>query len=287
MTTLRLMIPEWHGGLNPNYVLGSELLACIAPQSETDQTICVKVNTDFQRAPRQENGIDEGTELLSQRKETERILREQNPDKVIIFGGDCSVTQAPFDYLNGKYNGELGVIWLDAHPDISGVLDSSHLHEMVLGNLLGMNQTCELTQVRHPLKRSHVVMAGLIEEQLREMDRACRELNLKIVSPDSLKKDSGKILEWIRENKINHVAVHWDLDVLSPTDFRSIYPAEPYTEVSEFPAAVGRMTLEDVGRLLKDVSGAAEIVGLSLTEHLPWDAIRLRRTLSEISIFRG
>ena len=73
MSTLRLMIPEWHGGLNPNYVLGSELLACIAPQSETDQTICVKVNTDFQRAPRQENGIDEGTELLSQRKETERI----------------------------------------------------------------------------------------------------------------------------------------------------------------------------------------------------------------------
>lgn len=285
MSTLRLMIPEWHGGLNPNYVLGSELLACIAPKNEMDETICIKVNTDFQRIQEQENGIDGGAELLSQMSETERILSEKNPDKVIIFGGDCSVTQVPFDYLNGKYNGELGVIWLDAHPDISGVNDSSHLHEMVLGNLLGMNQTSELTRAKHPLKKSHVIMAGLIEEQLREMDRACRELNLKIVSPDSLKEDSAKVLEWVRENKISHVAVHWDLDVLSPSDFRSIYPAEPYTEVSDFPAAVGSMTLEEVGRLLKDVSNVAEIAGFSLTEHLPWDAIRLRKTLSDVDIF--
>ncbi|HIR93505.1 MAG TPA: arginase family protein [Candidatus Egerieimonas intestinavium] len=286
MSTLRLMIPEWRGGLNPNYVFGSELLAHIAPPNETDETICVEVNRDFQRTPKQEKGIDEGAGLLSQMSETEKLLREKNPDKLIVFGGDCSVTQIPFDYLNGKYKGELGVIWLDAHPDISGVNDSSHLHEMVLGNLLGLNQTPELTRAKHPLKKSHVIMAGLIEEELREMDRACRELKLKIASPDSLKKDSGKVMEWIKENKIRHVAVHWDLDVLSPADFRSIYPAEPYTEVSEFPAAVGRMTLEEVGRLLRDVSGAAEIVGLSLTEHLPWDAIRLRKTLSDIDIFR-
>ncbi len=287
MSTLRLMIPEWHGGLNPNYVLGSELLACIAPENEADETVRVAVNTDFWKTPEQRNGIDEETALCDQMRKTKEILREKNPDKVIVFGGDCSVTQIPFDYLNGKYRGELGVIWLDAHPDISGVSDSSHLHEMVLGNLLGLNQVSELVQVKHPLKKSHVVMAGLMEEQLREMDRACRELNLRIVSPDDLKKGSGKVLAWIRENKISHVAVHWDLDVLSPDDFRSIYPAEPYTDVSEFPAAVGRMTLDEVGRLLKDVSEEAELVGLSLTEHLPWDAIRLRKTLSEVNIFKS
>ena len=36
MSTLRLMIPEWHGGMNPNYVLWSELLACIADFEGTE-----------------------------------------------------------------------------------------------------------------------------------------------------------------------------------------------------------------------------------------------------------
>lgn len=75
--------------------------------------------------------------------------------------------------------------------------------------------------------------------------------------------------------------------MLSPADFRSIYPAEPYSDPEKFPAAVGRMTLQEVGRVLKDVSTIAEIVGLSITEHLPWDAFNLRKMLSEISIFKS
>lgn len=285
-STLRLIIPEWHGGLNPRYVFGSQLLACIAPPNEHDETVRISVDTDFDRTPEKVNGIDEEALLGCQMRETARILQEKKPDRVIVFGGDCSVTQTPFDYLSGRYD-DLGIIWLDAHPDISGTDDSSHLHEMVLGNLLGLNQASALTRAAHPIKKSHVIMAGLIQERLRPMDRACVELNLRIASPESLKRDSEAVLAWIRENKIGHVAVHWDLDVLSPEDFRSIYPAEPYTDAAQFPAAVGRMTLAEIGRLLKDVSQAADIVGLSLTEHLPWDAIRLRETLAGISLFTG
>lgn len=45
---------------------------------------------------------------------------------------------------------------------------------------------------------------------------------------------------------------------------RVIYPAEPYTDPQNFPAAVGRMKLEEVIRLLGDISEQAEIVGLSI-----------------------
>ena len=38
---------------------------------------------------------------------------------IIIFWGDCSFFQTPFDYLKGKYGKNLGIIWLDAHPDVS------------------------------------------------------------------------------------------------------------------------------------------------------------------------
>lgn len=35
-----------------------------------------------------------------------------------MFGGDCLVEQAPFAYLNERYGGELGLIWIDAHGDL-------------------------------------------------------------------------------------------------------------------------------------------------------------------------
>ena len=64
MSTLRLIIPQWQGGLNPNYVFGSELLACIAPPSTKDKTVKIKVSTDFDKKLNKINGIDGGEILL-------------------------------------------------------------------------------------------------------------------------------------------------------------------------------------------------------------------------------
>lgn len=46
------------------------------------------------------------------------------------------------------------------------------------------------------------------------------------------------------------------------------------------------MKLSQVCKVLKDVSQKTEIVGLTMAEHMAWDAINLRKTLSEISIFK-
>lgn len=80
--------------------------------------------------------------------------------------------------------------------------------------------------------------------------------------------------------------MHWDLDVLSPNDFRAILTGMPYIDLDSFPAAVGRMTLDEIERILNDVSEKAEIVGFSIAEHMPWDAMNLRKTLLNISIFK-
>ena len=129
-------------------------------------------------------------------------------------------------------------------------------------------------------------MAGLIEKDLRPMDMACKKLNLEICSPEELSKNSDKIINLIENNNIKYLAVHWDLDALSPNDYRSIYPGEPYLDLYKFPWAIGQMKLCEVARVLNYVSQKAEIVGLSIAEHMPWDAINLRKTLSEISIFK-
>lgn len=283
--TLRLTYPQWQGGMNPNYVFGAELLERIAPPSVTAEHAAVTVSRKLGLRSCQLDGIDYGASLLEQAKQAEQILQEKQPDKVIVFGGDCAVTQVPFDYLSGKYGSKIGLLWLDAHPDCSTVKESSHLHEMVMGNLIGLSPFSEITAVRHPYEVNRVLLAGVIEEALRPMDMACKEKKIHILSPEILKENSDNILTWILETGIEYVAVHWDLDVLHPSDFRSIYPAEPYTDPQEFPAAVGRMKLSEIVRILNDISKKAEIVGLSITEHLPWDALNLRKSLEMISIF--
>jgi arginase len=46
------------------------------------------------------------------------------------------------------------------------------------------------------------------------------------------------------------------------------------------------MTIPQVVRLLDDVSAEADIVGLGITEHLPWDAIALKDMLSKLPLLR-
>ena len=283
--TLRLTYPQWQGGMNSNYVFGAELLERIAPPSTTAEHATVTVSRIFDLKESQLDGIDCGLSLLEQEKQAKKILQEKQPDKVIVFGGDCAVTQVPFDYLSGKYGNKIGLLWLDAHPDCSTVKESSHLHEMVMGNLIGLSPLSEITAVQHPYEAKRVLLAGVIEESLRPMDMACKEKGIRILSPEILKENSDEILTWISETEIEYVAVHWDLDVLHPSDFRSIYPAEPYTDPQDFPAAVGRMKLSEIVRILNDISKKAEIVGVSITEHLPWDALNLRKSLKAISIF--
>lgn len=45
--TLRMLLPQWQGGVNPDYVFGAEVLAFIAPPNKMDETVRVVVNEDF------------------------------------------------------------------------------------------------------------------------------------------------------------------------------------------------------------------------------------------------
>lgn len=281
-TTLELLFPQWQGGNNPDYQIGNELLAAIVPQSQSIEQVKVPVASDS--LPKQTTGIDGETTLLTQFQTTTDILTLKQPQRVITLGGDCAVSEAPFDYLNGRYD-NLGIIWLDAHPDVSNATNSHHVHEMVLANLLNAGAPKFNQQVEHHVAPSHVMLAGLKYDDLRPMDRTVDDLALTYATPDELAKNSASILNWLTTNNIQHVAVHWDLDVLSPDDFRSIYPGQPHTDPANFPAAVGDMTLKQVFSLLNVLGNQNDLVGLSIAEHMPWDAINLRQGLSNLAIF--
>ncbi len=49
------------------------------------------------------------------------MLRVSNPDKIVTLeGGECSVSVVPrLPILLKKYDNDVAVIWIDAHPDIT------------------------------------------------------------------------------------------------------------------------------------------------------------------------
>ncbi|UUX33252.1 arginase family protein [Fundicoccus culcitae] len=286
MTTLRLLLPQWQGGVNPNYAFGAELLNFIAPKTESSQTVRVEVAKDFDVKQVETNGLVSEPQLRQQIRDTQKALNDYKPDKVIVYGGDCSVDYAPFDYLSGKYGDKLGMIWLDAHSDLVELSHTNHAHETIVTDLLGRKATTLSQELNYPIQPSQLLYVGLPKDEIRPQEYLVDELRIPVITPEILADSSQAVVDWIKEGRFEYIAIHFDLDVLSPADFRANLPGKPYQDLSTFGAAIGRLTLAQAVRFFKDISAEADLVGLGIAEHMPWDALNLRNALSEISIFQ-
>lgn len=283
-TTIRLLMPQWQGGNNANYQLGAELLSFLAPDGGQE---VVRVDVEpYTKDDAPQHGIAHRGALLSQLHNAREMLAKKQPDRVVVFGGDCLVEQGPFSYLNERYAGKLGILWIDAHPDIKTPEEWAYAHTMVLGNLMGEGDAEFAAEVPVKVEPNRVMYAGLREVGLTDQESEVIErLGLRIASPEALALNSSAILAWIKEEGIEHVAIHLDVDVLDPASFRSVLFAEPEPEIDwleKYPA--GRMTLAQVVRVMKDVAAHADVVGLGVCEHLPWDMVHLKKALAEFPV---
>lgn len=282
--TLRLNMPQWQGGNNPIYSLGANLLTWLAPENKNQITVTVPIDRTPQGQLVKENEVIAQSILLKQLKSAEKIIEEHQPDRIITFGGDCLISQAPIAYLNQRYDGKLGVLWIDAHPDISQPPMHHHEHAMVLGNLMGKGDPLFAKEVPQTISSENILYAGFREGSQEEEDVIKLE-GLQRVIPDDMKKGNQKVIDWIKKNNIQHLAIHLDLDVLDPKLFHSLYFTNPKdTTVSS--AAMGELTFEQVSKLLADVSKATEVVCLNIAEYMPWDVQNLKDFLDEIDIFK-
>jgi arginase len=288
--TLRLLFPQWQGGGNPSYMFGARLLSWLAPDAAGPVEEVAVAKPDGQPL-RLENGIPARRALMAQIQDARARIYRHRPDRIVVLGGDCGVELAPFAYLNERYGGELAVLWIDAHSDVytKDVHPNAHAH--VLGTLLGEGDADFLAAVKRPIKPGNAMIAGKRDipaalPALRAVEKAVAERrHLHSVGPDDLATSSEPVLTWLRATRAKHIAIHFDLDVLDPAVFRSLTFAKPGASapgVNDVPA--GRMTMAQVVRLLSDVAQEADVVGLGITEHMPWDAIALRDTLAKLPL---
>lgn len=92
-----------------------------------------------------------------------------------------------------------------------------------------------------------------------------------------------KIKRWIEEQQFEAIYIHFDLDVLDPEYFRNNLFANPHGEPVVAP--YGLLQVQQVGEIISNIEKQTPLIGLAITEHLPWDAINLHNALDKIQLF--
>ncbi|CAM2188077.1 Arginase [Paraburkholderia sacchari] len=283
--TLRLNIPQWQGGNLHEYHFGSQLLSWLAPPAKGPvETIDVPAPRPGERQ-QVENGVLGRAAVVSQLKAASEAIKRHQPDRIVTLGGDCLVDLAPIAYLNKRYGGNLGVLWVDAHPDLLSPDEFAQGNTYPLGALLGRGDSEFVGQVEVQVKPSHVMYAGLNDWSAKEGE-IIDEYGLRHASAHALSESSEPVLDWIRREGISQVAVHFDIDVLDPRSFGAIIFNNPDTPPNSLEGVPqGKMTPQQVARLLHDVANTCDLVGLAIAEYLPWEAIATRKLLESLPLF--
>ncbi|NMI03395.1 arginase family protein [Paenibacillus sp. SZ31] len=280
--TLRLIMPQWQGGNNPAYHFGAQLLAWLAPVTQ-QETVEVPIMVTESLDQVKEDGIIAKQQLLAQTKHASEIIHERQPDRLVVLGGDCSVELAPFAYLAEKYENDFAILWIDAHPDITTPDVFPHYHAMVLATLLGEGDLDFAALVPSKVNPNRIVFAGINDES--EKDRSVyQKFGFPNVPAAEFGTSSHSVLSLLKKMGVSRVAIHFDLDVLDIHQLRSTYFAQPGEYEKHMDTMPKGASIESVTRLIQEVSSEFDVVGLGITEHLPWDSIALSSMLNKLPL---
>ncbi|QWT17339.1 arginase family protein [Collinsella sp. zg1085] len=284
-STVRLIYPDWVSGGLSTYWWGSKVLERLIPENNNQQVLHVDIPqphaSSFQQTLQLEQGIAGLKHILLAHKQAEQLLEKSQADHVITLGGSCWVSHAPFDYLHKLYP-HAGIIWIDAHPDVSHAQHGYPMaHAMVLADLMGHGDEA-FTSLRQndPFAPSDILYVGL-QQLLSPQQDFLTEHQICAVARSADKLDGNAIEVFARKH--NQVLVHLDIDVLSPHLFHDTYFAAPNAEGDGSGAGVLR--IEQVSRILTAITQSSEMIGFTIAEYLPFSAEKLAQLLYELPIF--
>lgn len=249
------------------------LLNYLAPETN-DETFTVPVSTNIPERI-EKNGVLDHDIIAEQTKAALDTLRIANPDKVVTLGGECSVSAPVFSYLAEKHKGDVTIVWVDAHPDITLPGDDYNgYHAMALTACMGMGDKEIVGQLPASVPPEAVCLAGLRECEYPYIEKRVEELGLSHYSPQQLAETSQPVIDWLKKSGKSKVMVHFDMDVMDSADILAA--------VADGPA--GGLKLKEVVRLINDIAATKELVALTVAEPMPRLVIRLKKMLSQLPL---
>lgn len=288
MKTIRMIYPQWQGASisawipevkNPDdasrgYYLGAQLLDFLAPKNPQQKTITVPVSQEVGDRTPVEGVIDRDV-IAKQTKTAVAMLDVEQPERIITLGGECSVSVVPFTWLAKKYEGDVAVLWIDAHPDITlpGDVYPAY-HAMAVTAMLGKGNKKILSELPAQIPANRILLVGLRDWERQQIFDRQKELGLKHVGVEDVQQSSEKILSWIKGTGAKHVLIHFDMDVLDPAE---IIPAVGVVK--------NGLKMAEVVRIINDVTTAYNVDALTVAEPMPRIAINIKNMLGGIKLF--
>jgi arginase len=281
MKTIRLLYPDYVSGGLETYYFGAELLQHILPENPSQPLVKVDTAVPDGKEKAVTDGIYGRTEAAQGIDSAYEKISKEQPDKIITLGGTCLVSFAPFDYLHGKYE-NTGILWIDAHPDVSEKEDGYPCaHAMVLGSLLGGGDTVMTDRMQNgPFSAEDVMYVGLqdiFDYQKEFLDK--KGVDYKVQTKEFV--TDSEIISFVKRH--DHILVHFDIDAMDEHLFHSTYFADP--EAGGDGSGGGRMTVEQVGKVISLAEEYSDVAGLTIAEYLPFDEYRLHNMLAGLKIF--
>jgi len=204
-----------------------------------------------------ENDIIGYQSIVKQLEQCKNLIIEEKPTTIFTVGGGCDIVIAPISYLNSKTNGDITVLWFDAHGDLNTpeTSMSKAFHGMPLRVLLGEGDKKILDHAFSRLRPSQIVLLGT-----RDLDDAetqyIKEKNIHLVKVDDIETNENNVLDAIKSKGSENLYIHIDLDVIDPKEF------------SYVPLPVcGGLKIQTLSSFLKALDKEFNILGLSLAEY--------------------
>jgi arginase len=156
----------------------------------------------------------------------------------VVLAGNCLNSVG---VVAGVGSPDVGVIWFDAHADFNTTEDttSGFLDGMGLSILTGTGWDAlrETIPGYRAVPEENVVLIGMRDPDLEEQ-RRLDDSEVSVVSPTAIGAALGASLDGLRE-RIDHVYLHLDLDVLDPSEGRvNVYAAEGGLSAGQVAAAI-------------------------------------------------
>lgn len=187
-----------------------------------------------------------------------------------------SASVVPFTYLSERYKGDVAMVWIDAHPDITlpGDVYPAY-HAMAVTACMGLGDKQIVSELPAKIDPSKILFVGLRDWERDEIKERQKRYGLKHLTPEDVRNNSSAILEWLKSCGASKVVIHFDMDVLDP---------------AEIIAAVGvvpnGMKIAEVVRVINDIAQEKKIVGLTVAEPMPRTAIRIKEMLNQLPLLK-
>ncbi|MFB6611511.1 arginase family protein [Agromyces sp. NPDC056379] len=217
-----VVVPLWQGSVSSRAMSHADGADAILGDLPSFSTMVVEVPVEAGESLG--TGVQRYSTLVRVRERTASTLSHV-PDWALTIGGDCGASLASVGHASARANGDLAVLWLDAHPDLNTPESSPSggFGGMTLRAITGEGADGLALDPETRVAPERIVLGGIraIDDEERRFIAAHDVTTLTVEDLS----DPSVVIAALEATGASQVFIHIDLDVLDPAALAGLsYP---------------------------------------------------------------